>query len=156
MGVAPPSFYLRGSMSFPYPYKGPIPPENNPPITPQYYAPSQFTIANIALGASTLVTTSIDHNYVIGQQIRLHVPEFYGSYQLNNQIGYVTSIPTPNEVVVNINSQNANQYIASPVYGPTPPQIISIGDINSGGIRIIGTISASPAVPGSFINISPE
>ena len=43
-------------------------------------------------------------------------------------------------------------YYASPE--KTLPQIIAIGDINSGYISSSGNI-ANPLIPGSFINISP-
>jgi hypothetical protein len=142
-------------MSFPYPYLGPYAAENNPPIEPQYYAPSRFEITAITLGVSTTITTNVDHNYVIGQQIRLLIPFFYGSYQLDEQTGFVTSIPNPNQVVVDINSLNANAFIPTPTFGPTPPQIVAIGDINSGAINDDGRMNNLTFIPGSFINISP-
>jgi hypothetical protein len=143
-------------MSFPYPIVGPIAPENNPPIEPQYYEPSRFVITGITLGVNTTITTGVNHNYVVGQQIRLLVPRFYGSYQLSGQTGYVISIPAANQVVVNINSVNVNTYIASPSYISTPPQIMAIGDIISGAINTQGQTNQMTYIPGSFINISPN
>ena len=143
-------------MSFTFPIKGPIAPESNPPVDPQYYLPSRFVISAITLGHTTTITTSINHNYVVGQQIRLLVPVFYGSYQLNEQIGYVTSIPAANQVVTTVDSTNANAFISSPTYGPTPPQIISIGDVQSGAINDSGLVNQGTYIPGSFINISPN
>src|SRR5579872_6821588 len=89
---------------------GLIAPESNPPINPQYYLPSVFTISALVLGSSTTVTTSVNQNYVVGQLVRLLIPESYGSFQLNGQTGYVTSIPAANQVVVNINSTQANAF----------------------------------------------
>ena len=129
---------------------------SNPPINPQYYEPSQFTISDIALGVTTTVTTSVNHNYVIGQLVRLLIPEFYGSYQLNEQLGYVLSIPSADEVNIAINSTQSNPFVPSPSYGPTPPQIVAVGDINTGLISSTGRSVPSTAIPGSFINISPE
>lgn len=135
---------------------GPIAPENNPPINPQYYQPRSFDISNIALGVSTTVTTSVNHDYVIGQLIRLLIPSTYGSFQLNQQQGYVISIPAPNQVVVNIDSShNINAFIANPSYGPTLPQILALGDINTGVINAQGRSSTGTFIPGSFIDISP-
>lgn len=132
---------------------GPIAPESNPPINPQYFKPSVFTISAIALGQTTTVTTLVNHNYVIGQAIRLLIPEFYGSFQLNGQIGNVISIPAPNQVVVTINSTNANAFqIGSTT---TPAQIIAIGDVNTGPINANGPRQTSTLIPGSFQDISP-
>lgn len=143
-------------MSFPYPYKGPISPENNPQIDPDAFQPSRFVISALTRGATTLITTSVNHNYVVGQEVRVNIPQFYGTYQITGQQGYVTSIPQANQVVVSINSLNSNAFISSPTYGPTPPQIIAIGDINSGAINANGRSSLGTYIPGSYINISPN
>lgn len=143
-------------MTFP-PLNGPIAPERNPTPTPQYYQPSEFTITALSLGSTTTVTTKGNVNYVIGQQVRFLIPKFYGTFQLNNLDGYVTSVPSANQVTVNINSSNFNAFIASPTYGPTPPQIISIGDVNSGQLISTGRSQTQiqTGIPGAFINISP-
>ena len=138
------------------PFPGPIAPESNPPINPQYYQPSVFYISAITLGNTTTVTTSVNHNYVIGQLFRLLIPPTYGSVQLNQQQGYVIGIPAADQVVVNINSTKANAFVAVPAYGPTPPQIVAIGDQNSGQISSTGNVQINTYIPGSFINISPN
>ncbi len=138
---------------------GPIPPYSNPPIEPQFFKPSQFVITNIGLGPTTLITTSINNNYVIGQQVRLLIPEKYGSIGLNEQTGIVISIPAPNQVTLNINSNGIDPFISSPTFLPfqskTLPQIVAIGDINSGIISSTGRTISTTNIPGSFINISP-
>ena len=134
---------------------GPIAPESNPPINPQYYQPSVFFISEITLGPTTTVTTSVNHNYVIGQNVRLLIPQFWGAAQLNGQQGLVISIPSADEVILNIYSVGVDAFISSPIYGATKPQIIAIGDNNSGPINASGRFSTSTIIPGSFINISP-
>ena len=137
------------------PFPGPTAPESNPPIEPQWFKPSLFVIADISLGATTTVTTETNHNYVIGQQIKLLIPPTYGAQQINGQTGYVISIPSSDEVVVTINSLGINAFIPNPSYGPTPPQIAAIGDVNSGIISTTGTNISDPLLPGSFSNTSP-
>lgn len=134
---------------------GPIAPENNPPINPQYFQPSVFYISAITLGKTTLVTTSVDHNYVVGNVVRLVIPPTYGARELNEQQGLVVSIPSSTQVVLDIYSSFGNPFIPSPAYGPTLPQIKAIGDNNSGGINSSGRINNNTTILGSFINISP-
>lgn len=134
---------------------GPIAPENNPPIEPQFFQPSAFQIAAIALGASTTITTSVDHNYVVGQLVRLTIPQPYGSYQLSEQQGYVTSIPAADQVVLNINSTNANAFIPTIAAPFTLPQIMAIGNIENGTINANGRVNNGTTTPGAFINVSP-
>ena len=131
----------------------PIPPYSNVPIQPQNYQPSQFVISAVTLGQITTVTTSTNHNYVIGQQVRLLIPPTFGCIQLNEQTGYVFSIPAANQVTVNINSTNFDPYVASSA--KTVAQIVAMGDINGGQINANGTVNLNTPVPGAFINISP-
>lgn len=137
------------------PFPGPIAPENNPPIMPQYFQPSRFVISAITLGMTTLITTTEDMNYVIGQTIRLLIPQQFGSFQLNMQQGNVIAIPATDQVVVNINSLNSNQFITNPSFFISPAQIIAIGDVNSGILSSSGRDIIKPLLPGSFENISP-
>jgi hypothetical protein len=132
---------------------GPIAPENNPPINPQYYLPSVFTISAITLGQTTTVTTAVNHNYVIGQAVRLLIPESYGSFQLNGMTGNVISIPVANQVSVTINSTQSNAFTIGST--TTPAQIVAIGDVNTGPINAQGRINNGTFIPGSFIDISP-
>lgn len=92
----------------------PVPPYANVPIEPEYYQPSRFEISAISLGQNTTVTTSVDHNYVVGQQIRLLIPSIYGSYQLNNLQGLVIEVPISTSVLVNIDSTTATAFVTSP------------------------------------------
>jgi len=137
-------------------YPGPTAPYNNPAITPQYYKPSRFVISDITLGKTTTVTTSTAHNYVVGQLVRLLVPNPYGAIDLNEQTGYVISIPSTTEVEIELDSSFFNVYINSPSYGPTSPQILAIGDINTPLPNASGRSNTQTTISGAFINISPS
>jgi len=141
---------------------GPIAPERNPPITPQYYQPTAFNITAISLGPTTTFTITsppylpvpIANNFVLGQLVRILIPFTYGTRQLNEQTGYVIALSS-NQVTVNINSTKYDPFIANPAYGPTLPQILPIGDVNSGAINTTGRIQNGTTILGSFQNISP-
>jgi len=142
-------------MSLPY-YSvitGHVAPYSNVAINPEYYQPSQFFILNIALGQSTTITTTVNHNYVIGQLCRLLIPRVNGTRQLNEQTGYVISIPNPNQVILEIDSSFYDVFVTSTQ--PTQPQILAIGDINLGNINASGNLNTSTTIPGSYQNISP-
>ena len=133
---------------------GPIPPYNNPNIEPQNYEPSRFVISALILGGTTLVTTSTNHNYVIGQECRLIIPNGYGCRQLNEITGLVDSIPNPNQVVLLINSSGGDPFIAAVLR--QQPQILAIGDINTGATNNQGRKYSYTTIPGAFQNISPN
>lgn len=138
---------LTGVISYP------IPPYSNLPIEAQFFLPSRFVISNVTLGNTTIVTTSIPHNYVVSQQVRLLIPVGFGCTQLNNAFGYVISIPSSTQVEININSTGANAYIAAT--SNQSPQIIAIGDVNTGPTNT-GRTNNQTFISGSFINISPQ
>lgn len=137
-------------------FNPPRPDYYNPPIQPQNFKPSRFVITAIALGLTTTITTSLPHNYVIGQLVRLIVSEYYGSYQLNEQTGNVIAIPTATSFILDLNSIGANTFIPTPTYGPTLPQVLAIGDENSGLISSTGRSNPTTTIPGAFQNISPQ
>jgi hypothetical protein len=138
----------RGVLSYP------IPAYQNVPIEAQFYRPSRFVITAITLGLTTIVTTSVAHNYVINMLVKFIIPNTYGCRQLNEQQGYVLSIPSTTQVEVMIFSIGFDPYIASTQ--TTQAQILAIGDKNNGTINDDGRQYVAPYIPGSFRNISPK
>ncbi len=143
---------------------GPVAPYSNLPITPQFYQPSQFVITAITYGVTTTVTMSngtnnVAPNYVIGQLVRIIIPEKYGARKLNGQSGFVLSLPSSTQVEIALNSIGTDPFIASPTFLPnqsqSPPQVIAIGDLSSGQINGSGRINLGTTIPGAFENVSP-
>jgi hypothetical protein len=133
--------------------QGPVPPYSNVNINAQFYQPSVFVISAVSLGVTTIVTTTQNNNYSVGQEIRLIIPQTFGCRQLNGKIGIVLSIPMANQVEINIDSsKNVDPYQSSSA--TTQAQIVAMGDINNGLISSTGRILPETQIPGSFINIS--
>jgi len=132
----------------------PIPIYQNLPIEAQFYKPSRFVISAIALGNTTTITTTTDMNYVIGQQVRLIIPQAFGCYQLNEAQGYVLSIPAANQVELSINTLVNVDAFFSANFHQILPQILAIGDILSGATNT-DSLHLNTTIPGAFQNISP-
>ncbi len=132
---------------------GPIATYSNVPIASQNYNPSQFFISNIGLGIQTTITTTTSLNYVVGQLVRLVIPLLSGCRELNQQVGYVMSIPAANQVVLNLNSSKVSAFTITT--NSQQPQILPVGDINNGIISSTGRSIPTTNIPGSFINVSP-
>jgi hypothetical protein len=132
---------------------------------PDYFEPRVFTITGITLGSSTVVSIASSFNYTIGQEVRFVIPESYGSQQLDEMTGFVTALPSSSQVAVNINSIGFSPFITNPAYGPTPPQIVAIGDLNTGNTTInrfnnsnvpgLAAVTLLTTIPGTFQNTSP-
>lgn len=141
-------------MSMPPLLNGPQALYNNVPIEPQFYEPSRFVISGVSLGPTTIVTTTEDNNYVIGQLCRLIIPNGYGCTQLNEVQGYVLSIPSSNQVELIINSSGGNPFVSASLR--QEPQILAIGDVNNGTTNATGRKNTGIFIPGSFRDISPN
>ncbi len=131
----------------------PIPIYQNLPIRDDFYKPSRFVISAITLGTTTTVTTTEDHNYVIGQLCRLYIPPTFGCRKINQQTGYVIGIPSTTQVILDLISTGDDPFIASSA--TTQAQILAIGDINLGSTNTSGRQNTSTFIPGSFQDISP-
>lgn len=138
----------------------PIPAYANVPIQPENYQPRRFVISAITRGLTTVITTTLNMDYVIGQLVRLIIPSTFGIRQLNEAQGYVIEIPSANQVRLDIDSRAMDAFVSSSA--TTKPQILAIGDINSGYVSSTGpsipTLNGDTqiTIPGSFINISPQ
>lgn len=132
----------------------PIPAYSNVPIQPQFYQPRFWFISTITRGIQTIVTTTADQDFVVGQLVRFIIPQPFGIRQLNQQQGYVVEILSVTQVVVDIDSRFMDAFTSSSF--PTQPQIIPIGDIGNGQVNASGRQNTATFIPGSFINISPN
>lgn len=135
---------------------GPIAPENNPTIHPEYFTPKEFNIASITNGKTTLVTTTVAHDYVLGQLVRLLISQLFGARQFNEQVAYVINIPSTTSITLGLDSSAFDLFIADPTLESTQPQVVAVGDINTGHINPYGPSRTFPWIPGSFRNISPR
>lgn len=61
-------------------------------------------ITNITNGFPALVTTSFDHQYAVGDIVRLDIPSFFGMPQANQLAGTILTIPTANSFTVTIDT----------------------------------------------------
>ena len=155
-------------------------------LNPYLYAPGVSFINGIAnMGDGiALVTCTSATNVVVGQEVAFRIPAAYGSVELNSLpntltpgspiYGYVVDINDSDSFYVNISAFggvftpfNANQPISS-IRGLQFPQVIAVGDVNTGGWPYSGgslypspvldngsyqTSSINgPAIQGAFIN----
>ena len=132
----------------------PVPAYQNLPIESDFYSPRRFNISAISTGQTTTVTTTIDHDYVVGQLVRLIIPLGYGSRELNEKQGYIISLPAADQFTLDLESYNTTSF-TNPGTG-AGAQSLAIGDINSGVVNGGGLTNQTTYIPGSFINISPQ
>lgn len=151
-------------------------------LYPYLYAPGVSFIEAITTGTTTTIVTTAAHNFVVGQEVAFRIPAPWGTVQLNSipnagsnipgspVYGYVVSVTNATTFVVNINSTGytafvTNQTVAAVKAGLSFPQVLAVGDVNTGGVQIsagsalypppvvngANTING-PAIQGAFVN----
>ena len=130
-------------------------------LYPVLYAPGTSFISSITLGATTTITTTAPHNYLVGQEVAFRVPTVWGTTQLNSLpntvipgspiYGYVQSVTNSTQFVVNINSSAYTAFNSNQVFANFPgerfPQVVAVGDVNTGGYPYAGgALYPSPTV----------
>lgn len=138
-------------------------------LYPFLYLPGVNFISAVTTGTTTTITTTTAHNFVVGQEIAFRIPSQWGITQLNslpnNTIpgspvyGYVTSITSNTVFVCNINSTGFTAYANNPTVASVPgltfPQVLAVGDVNSGGAAYSGgALYPSPSFPTSSGGVS--
>jgi hypothetical protein len=138
---------------------------------PDLYIPELAYITNITQATSAVITTSFNHNFVVGQEVGFIVPSAWGMTQIDSAVflqtsngipqqAYVTAV-TANTVTININSTAFTAFAyptsATTALGLTFPQIYAIGDQNtgyslnsSGQVPYLGVTNGIIGIPGAF------
>jgi hypothetical protein len=152
-------------------------------LYPYLYEPGVAFIEAVTTGTTTTIVTTAPHNFVVGQEIAFRIPAAWGPVELNSlpnllvpakpRYAYVLSLTNNTTFVCSFNSTGytaytANQTVAS-VPGLSPPQVLAVGDVNTGGLQIsagsnlypspvfptssggASTING-PAIQGSYVN----
>jgi len=108
------------------------------PFNPRYYPPNRY-ITSISRAASAVITLSVQHNFTVGQEVRIICPSAFGMTQINNLLGVITAVGTAaqNTITVNIDSSGFNAFAfptsAVAAAGVTFAQVVPVGEaaINS-------------------------
>jgi len=128
-------------------------------LYPDLYVPFGNIITGITTGTTTTISTSVNHSFVVGQEVFFVIPQttfvnttpVWGTTQLDSlsvvtttgvpQQAYIVSITNANTFVVNVNSTGFGAFTyptsAEAALGITFPQVLAIGDQNTG--YVIGT-----------------
>jgi hypothetical protein len=127
-------------------------------LYPNLYFPGSVVISNITTGATTTISTAGAHQMQVGQEVAFRIPTIWGTTQLNSLpntvipgspiYGYIVSVTDFQNFVVNINSTAYTAFNSNQLYASYPgekfPQVVAVGDVNTGGVQIS---SGSPLYP---------
>jgi len=146
-------------------------------LYPFLYAPGVAFLSDISTSGVTTFTTTAPHNFVVGQEVAFRMPEEYDAIEFNSLPNsttpgspvyyYVKTVPTSTTFTlgqeISYTAFDTNQPVDL-VSGLSFPQVVAVGDVNTGGVAYSGgnlypspvvngvsTING-PAISGSFVN----
>lgn len=134
------------------------------PFDPLFYPPFRYVV-NISQAANAQVTTSVAHNYVVGQQIRFETSAPFGMVEINGIAGNILSIVDAYNFTVDVNTSGFTAFkfplVASVPFTPaivnpvgeaananiSNPNLLDDATVNTGyiGIKLTGGTADSPA-----------
>lgn len=134
-------------------------------LYPNLYFPGEVVISGITTGATTTISTAGAHQFQVGQEVAFRIPTAWGTTQLNSLpntvipgspiYGYVISVTDFQNFVVNINSTGYTAFNSNQTFAGYPgerfPQVVAVGDVNTGGVQIS---SGSPLYPSPLYSYS--
>lgn len=118
------------------------------------YTPFICDLEDVTRDVMALVTTTIPHTFVVGNEVQFFIPQQWGMRQLNNKKGIVQSIPQDDQIVVNINTLFFDTFV-TPINPINPAQVLGIGDQNFGKFSPGGVVQEPITIPGAFLNQFP-
>lgn len=95
------------------------------------YTPFVTGISAITQANPAVITTSVNHGFVIGNEVTFQIPNGWGMLQLNGLSGYITAISS-NTITVNINTSTFDAFVVPATSHISPAQVIPAGDANFG------------------------
>lgn len=104
------------------------------PFPEQYFFPRRNTITNISQATQAIVTLSVTNKYVVGEFIRMVVPNGFGMTQMNGQLAQIVAVGTAdasgftNTITININS-TAFTAFSWPASGSVPVTFAQTVDV---------------------------
>ena len=150
-------------------------------LNPALYLPAVDFVSAINT-SNGLITTTTNHNFVVGQEVAFRIPSAFGTTQLNSlpnnsipgsPVYYYVSVVNSNTtftispIPVGLTAFNTN-LVFSAIPGESFAQVVPVGDVNSGGVAFSGgalypsptfpTFSGGvgtingPAISGAFVN----
>jgi len=101
-------------------------------IPAKYYSPTRRYITDITAAAAAVITTSVAHNYLVGDIIRVYCPAAFGMTEINGVQGTVTAV-TASTITTDINSAAFTAFAfptsAVAAAGVSFPHVVPVGEV---------------------------
>lgn len=98
------------------------------------FTPTYQFVTKITQATNAVVTTSMAHNYVVGQAVTFSVPSSFGMSQIEGQTGVISAV-TSHTFTVNINSSGYDAFaFPASALSPSAPLFATVAPAGSRGV----------------------
>lgn len=120
------------------------------------YIPYKCNITAITQAANAVITTNVNHGWVVGNLVTFNIPAIYGMSQISGVTGLVLAT-TADTITTNIDTSNFDAFSIPTVSSLTVldnPEVLPAGGENTG---YVSADESKPAlqIPGTFRNTYP-
>ncbi len=134
------------------------------PYNPYFY-PSTRYITNISQATQAIVTMSVDHDYTVGQSVRLIVPTVtsvaYGMTEMDGLEGTIVAVDQPdtngftNTITLDIDSSGFTAFAFPLTTAPgfTPAQVVPVGENTAVALDLGANILGDATINQGLIGI---
>ncbi len=121
---------------------------------PSIFYPRRRFITAITAANPAVVTTSVDHGFTVGQEIRMHVPAVFGMTQMDGLNGTITAV-TASTFTLNIDSSAFTPFVfpTAAAVPFTPAEVIPFGEDTSFALQNGQDILADATINQALIGI---
>lgn len=121
-------------------------------LYPNVWQPLDLMVTNVTQAASAVVTTSINHNYQVGEIILFTGFGEFGMTQINGQQATITAV-TANTMTVNLNTTAYNAF-AWPATQPPPFQFPQVSNVGTSGSLVLNAYDNIGGFKGVYLGTS--
>lgn len=102
-------------------------------IPAKYYTPYRRHITKITQAANAVITFGVTHNFVVGDKVRINVPDAYGMTQINGLLGEITAVST-STITLDIDSSAFSAFAF-------PTSAIAASGVSFPFVNIVGEVA---------------
>ena len=120
------------------------------------YIPFKCEITSITKADNAVVTTAVDHGFIVGNTVAFSIPKEYGMRQLNAVKPTVLAV-TNDTVTLDVNTTLFDGFVIPTVPALQvldPPLILPYGDYNT-GYKTDNISNPALQIPGTYRNTYP-
>lgn len=98
------------------------------------YQPAMRLVTAVTNASTAVVTTSFDHDYLVGLIVRVYVPSEWKMFQIDRLVGTIIAVPTDDTFTIDIDTTNFDTFVVpapEPWYINNYAMVVPVGSLSA-------------------------